>query len=325
MFFFFSARSQNDNNAVQIIDRKNTAQLEIRNGLAGVVVPKEMPAGNVPGKFPAPVQALIYSDGTYSDDSQNYLQSPTPATSMKVSIIKNTPGECVVVISYTFNKVQFSYGKQTYKGGDAGQGFYRSTISLKKGSKSILIEEESDYDVSYTFGISKGLQPDKARYRGWNSTSVENGYEPSGAVYSPEEKRKPLDATVDLRYDKIRTFPYISACGTLPAGEEQNTGRYWQLFNSSAPAGANLLGFFQGPSSRLIGAKYSGPRLVLNPSRGNIPNMQGIVNPAAIQMNIARRGPDNTWFPRKRFQWALFISTKADLLPADQFQPIGKE
>lgn len=69
-----------------------------------------------------------------------------------------------------------------------------------------MIEVESDYDVFYEFKLSIGLNPDKARYRGWSSNSIEEGYGPSGMAYVNESNRS-HDATVDLNYSKEKYFP----------------------------------------------------------------------------------------------------------------------
>ncbi len=299
--------------SVTIINKNKSPFLEIRNGLFGLVVPKENTLDlRNPKKALAPIQSVIYKDGTYSNDSAVYLQSEVAPTSMQVTILENKKQEVILSIAYTFNKPQYVYGKLTFNGADAGPGYFKTTITVKQNSRSALIEEESDYDVSYEFKVSNGLHPDQARYRGWSSTAVENGYEPSGISYRKEEQRPPLDATVDLHFTKEKVYPFLSLWDI--SGGEINTGRYWQVYNSVAGTNSNLIGFFQGRASQLIGAKAVGPRLITSTD-----------GKAFIQVLLARRAPDNSWYPKKRFQWGLFVSTKADLLPPDQYQPIGRE
>src|SRR5207249_8368155 len=118
----------------------------------------------------------------------------------------------------------------------AGEGFYRSTIEVQAGQPSILIEEETDMDVVYSLDIYEGLRPNQARYRGHHSTSKENGYESDGQQYRMSHTRSAMDAFIDLNYGSSRKYrpmaiwdPWIS-----------DSGWYWQLYDSHAPANANV-------------------------------------------------------------------------------------
>src|SRR6266700_5414187 len=107
LLFFITTRlwCQDINQPVKIISPPNAPVMEIRNGLMGLVIPKQMtPGPKSPGKVLAPIQSVIYSNGAYSDDSPNYLVSEIFPTSMKVNITRNTPDMVIVVIRYTFNK-----------------------------------------------------------------------------------------------------------------------------------------------------------------------------------------------------------------------------
>ena len=330
LFFLFfclrPAQGQGPGDAVRIVQRNHAPVFEICNGLMGLVLPLQISyrPGHADSTL-APIQSVIYRDGTYSDGSPNYLHAPTPPLAMQVQVLINTPARCMVQISYRFHKPKFLDGSGDYPGGGEGEGFYRSTITLDRGSRSAVIEEEADFEIYYEFRIHNGLNPDRARYRGWNAQAPEYGYEPGGGVYRPEDRRKPLDATIDLHYEKQLVYPWLNLWA--PLGGEINTGRYWQLFNQSAPASANLLGFYQGRASRLLGAHDVGPRLVLRPAQpaGAKNDGAGDGAGASIQVFITRRTPDNQWYPKKRYQWCLFVSTKADLADPDKYQPIGHE
>lgn len=297
---------------------KASGLLEIRNGMLGIVLPSEKTIAARKYNL-APIQSFIYSDGTYSDNTLNFLKAASPPLSMKLTLLKNEPQEVKAKIEYRFNKKAFVYGGNPYRGGEEGPGFYTCMITVRLGEASIVIEEESDYDFEYRVNITEGLNPDKARYRGWQSSSTEYGYEPDGSVYRQERTRGyPLDATINLDYKKEIVFPRLSLWN--PAGGEVNSGRYWQLYNSSAGENSNLIGFYHGKPSRLIGAQFTGPALKISPAEENSkrPN-------AEIYINFQRRGPDDSWWPRKRYQWAIFISTRKDLLAADKTQPIALE
>jgi hypothetical protein len=304
---------------VSIIENKTTGMLEIRNGLAGIVIPGEKAFTNKQFTL-APLQSFIYADGTYSDNTVNYLTTATAPASVKVHVLTRSDAEVIVRMEYRFQKKMFEFGKSRYKGGEAGPGFYYCLVQLRKGEKTIVIEEDTNYDITYAVKISNGLMPDKARYRGWESYSVQYGYEPGGGIYRPEEGRwYPLDATVDLDYNKPLLYPKLVLWE--PAGGEVNSGRYWQVFNSKAGDNSNLFGFFQGKPSRLLAAKYVGPALRVIPE--DAVNKER--STAEILVDIQRRSPDDDFLGRKRFQWVAFISTKKDVRSPEQPQPIGRE
>ncbi|MCO5242067.1 MAG: hypothetical protein M9904_18660 [Chitinophagaceae bacterium] len=317
IFFFIFWGSDNIAFAQKLSVKTKINTIEISNGLLGIVIPSEN--AFIKGqRCPAPIQSFVYRNGVYSDNSFNELKSPTPVVSMAVKVISSSSSEVTATISYIFQKKEFSYGKRKFSGSEAGPGFYVCTVIVKKGEKSIVIEEDADYDISYTVKISNGLLPDQARYRGWAAASAKQGYEASGKVYRSElERGYPLDAMVDLDYSKSFSYPRLALWE--PAGGEYNSGRYWQVFNKKHDEHANLFGFFQGKPSRLLGARGVGVQLQTDPGDEHKEKA------ASIKINIDRIYADLSWYPRKRFQWAAFISTKADLLPPEQNQPIGRE
>jgi hypothetical protein len=319
---------------VVLIDNPASPLLEIRNEFFGVAIPKEkMLLTKDSKKSLAPIQSIIYTDGTYSDTSLNFLYTDNKAHTAKVTIIKESVDLCIVEVKYLFNKQEFSYNNgikiERYPKGGAGAGFYKFTITVKKGKKSAIIEEETDYDFYYEVNIGNGLNPNQARYRGWSSDSYDNGHEETGIIYRQENQRTSADAIVDLNYEKMKILPLLSLWD--PAGGEINTGRYWLFYNNNAGNNANLLGFFQGKPSRLIGARFVGPRLQINVKglrSRDLPGRQEVVQEnthAAVSVESYRRGPDNSWEPKKRFQWCLYVSTRKDLLKSNEYQPIGKE
>lgn len=292
---------------------------EIRNGVAGIVLAKQKDAQDK--QWPAPVQSFIYNDGTYSDNTPNYLVSPTPPVSMKTTVVAATKDQAIVDIVYDFQKKEFDFYGRKFAGGEAKRGSYHFSVTVRKDDKSIVMEEDADYDISYAVKISHGFSPDQARYRGWGAETLEQGYESPGVIYRSEDTRSyPMDATVDFNFTK-RYFFYPLLTLWEPAGGEMNTGRYWQVYNSNAPASGNLFGFFQGKPSRLVGAKSIGPRLRTFAEDA----LDGEKKIADINISIDRLSPDVDWIPKKRFQWVAYISTKKDLLKPEQVQPIGIE
>lgn len=302
---------------VSVTENKGRQCYEIRNGILGIVVPMQSAyRSDKPLQTLAPIQSIIYSDGILSDATANYLHSPTPPTGLNVRITTNTKEECTIVLQYSFNKPAFSENQKKYFN-SSGKGIYQTTITVKKGSRSIVLKEDADYDINYEFNVNNGLNADKARYRGTYATDQASGYEPGGITYRPDNQRDAMDATVDINYAKEREFPWLSLWD--PGGGEVNTGRYWQLFNSGANDKANLFGIFQGRPSQMYHAHGVGPQIILSPGNDKEKNI------ANIKLTIERRSADDNWSPRKRFEWMIFVSTKKDLRPPTEPQPIGVE
>jgi hypothetical protein len=306
---------------VRIVDKPNTNVMEVRNELLGVVIPKESAFDlKNAGKIPAPIQSIIYYDGSYSDNTTNYLLYTVPATSLKIKIVRQTADECIVVLRYTFQKPEFTFMGEKYRAGGAGPGYYQCTITVRKNSKSVIVEEDSNYDICYFLKLNRGLNPDKARYRGWSSTSPELGQMPDGSVYRQYSENKYVDALVNIRHTKDEFYQNLSLW--QPAGGEINTGHYWMLFNDKAQQSANMLGFYHGRPSRYIQSGNNGVRLFLRMEDEVMKEEKNILE---LYVSLQRRGPDNSWAPHRRIEWCLYISTKKDLLPPEEIQPIAIE
>lgn len=273
--------------------------LLIRNGLTGIVIPSEKNIRQKGGVM-APIQSFILADGRLTDSSSNLLTSRVPVTHATLEQTRNAE-QITCLFRYQFSDT----------------GFYTCRITLMKNSRSIRIEEDSNDDLGYTVQVGKSREFDRARYRGWVASDPEWGREPDGRAYREENNRKPLDASVNLKYSSATRYPLMSNWD--PAGGEVNTGRYWQAYSESGTQSTPLFGIFQGKPSLLVGNKFAGVRFITS---APTPKATGTLE---LKMELERRGPDNSYYPRKRFQWCVYISTKKDLLPPDQYQPIGIE
>lgn len=281
------------------ITQQPDGSLLLNNGLVGVVVPTEKNAMQN-GKALAPLQAFMFQDGNLSDPSQNFLQVAAPLQSVKVE--KQPSAD-------RFN-YQIYY---TFKGGT----YYRCIITVIKNSKTIQVLEDSNDDVSYSVQINHKHAFDQARYRGWSASSPEYGKEPDGRQYRDENNRSPVDAVLDLRFDLPTKYMLMSNWD--PAGGEVNTGRYWQVYKKTGKLEDPMFGIFQGKPSLLIGNKFVGVRFMSSPDPKQA---SGILE---LKMELERRGPDNSYVARKRFQWCAFLTTKKDLGTPEQYQAIGRE
>ena len=273
-------------NAVRIAE--TPAWFEIVNGLAGVRIAR---AGHPNW---APIQGILYRDGTWTATGPNALQTAGHPTRMTVRFVERGPLKVVVEVAYTF-----------------GAGFYRSTIEMQAGQPSILIEDDTATDLCYSLDIYHGLQPDQARYRGHHSTSIENGREPDGRQYRPWHERPEMDALRDLRYATASSFPRLAVWDPWV----YDSGWYWQLYNANAGPEANLLGIFAGPASRALGAAGNGAGIFTAPGPA-----------AGIAFETHRRAPDGRVFPRVRIAWGIFIGTKGgDLGDPYKVQNIARQ
>jgi hypothetical protein len=321
IFFLGLLITTTTNSQVKVIDKPDRNVMEIRNELLGIVIPKESAFDpKNAGKIPAPIQSIIYYDGSYSDNTTNYLLYTVPATSLKVKIVKQTTDECIIELRYTFKKPEFTFMGEKYKGGGPGPGYYLCTITIRKNSKSVIVEEDSNYDICYFLKLNRGLNPNKARYRGWSATSPEFGQMPDGSVYRQYSENKYVDATVTIRHTKDEFYQNLSLW--QPAGGEINTGHYWMLFNDQAQQSANMLGFYHGRPSRYIQSGNNGVRLFLRMQDEVMKEEKNIIE---LYVSLQRRGPDNSWAPHRRIEWCLYISTKQDVLPPEEIQPIAIE
>jgi len=321
LFYIAGNFTFNSNAQVVVKGTKDGMLWEISNGNLGIGIPSEASYKKNELQTLSPIQYFIYPNGQKSDDTPNYLEMLYPGRggsgplNMKVIWLKKDPSEYAVRIEYSFKKNDFNFYDKSYPGGGAGMGYYKCTISVKKGEKNIMILEEHDYEISYSVKISKGLEPNMARFRGWNTESTAYGFEKPGIRYRDiNERGYPMDATRDISYNKKFSLPFLPFWSV--SGGEQNTGRYWMLYNDKADQNNNLIGIFAGRPSKLLGANGYGVCF----SFSDMDVQKG--RDANITVWHERRGPDNSWNPKKRFEWGVFISTKKDLLPPEKTQPI---
>ncbi|HTE21306.1 MAG TPA: hypothetical protein VK689_23315, partial [Armatimonadota bacterium] len=273
---------------------KSATHYEVTNGLTGVRIPLP-PARLTP--TPAPIQGVRYRDGRWTATGPNSLS--IPAASMEVRLVEQGPLKVVAEVVYRFA---------------APGAYYKSTIEVQARQPSILLEEETTTDLSYSLDLHVGLQPTEARYRGARSTSKEAGRDAAGQRFSGHNGKVAWDAFVDLQYQAPRDYPRLTRWEPWI----EDSGWYWMLYDAGAPASANLLGLFGGRSSRLIGAPNSGVNVFTRPAEDGRPPATGIT------VSSYRKSESGRTFPRSRFHWGLFLGTKGeDLRVPAAVQPIN--
>jgi len=301
---------------------------ELLNGLTGIRVPKAVDC-NVTQKLPAPLQGVRMRDGQWVGQGENSLafQSPhdwtrsTKATSMVVRILERGPLRAKVQIEYRFQHPELRYGPQTLK--PAGSGYYTSTITLEAGQPSVLFEEETDFEPSWSFELYEAVQPTHARYRGGHhATDKRFGVGSDGEVYKGANAGDG-DAEVELSFDRPREVSYVTGDNTRAMMARWDpwcfdTGWYWQLFKRDAPESAPMIGIFAGPASRLLGAHMSGVGIFTRP-----PAEPGGRPQCGLSLISLRRGPDGRVFPISRWVWGLYVGTRGDIKAPREIQPIN--
>jgi len=305
--------------------------LEILNGLTGVRIARVDKAH----ASLAPVQGVRLPNGSWSATGPNYLSAPVnnprpprlEARTAETKVLESGPLRARIQVEYNYDRRPLTYGNQILI--PAGQGYYRSTITLDAGSPSIRIEDETDMDLQYTLNFYKEVQPDEGRYRGHHATSPAFGQDPDGRVYTPSDNRPNFDARREFGYQIPTWSSYVTGNYAGYSLLQRlglwnpwivDSGWYWMMYNRNAPADAPLVGIFPGPASRLIGAGNSGPGLMFLPGE---PEANRV---AAICFQANRRTPSAEVFPRIRVPWAIFVGSKGrDLGPPAATQNIAKQ
>lgn len=287
--------------------------VEITNDLVGVRLPRLQ---SLPAQPLAAVQGVRLRNGTWTATGPNVIVSkesgvPLPVHQARLEWIEKGPLKVVARVWYQTDRWGISDGDTVLVEG--GLGEISTTITLKAGQPSILIEEDSDVDASYILNLSAGLSPDEARYQGHGATSVEHGRRPDGTRYPWSHDRGNEDAIVTLPLQHSPANPFGRYLPRWDPWVDDN-GWYWQFYQSGGSAGSNLLGLFAGPASRVIGAQYSGAQIIADQPQSLI-----------VRVDLERGRPPAQVWVRNRFSWGLFAGTKADLRPTDQPQPIAQQ
>ena len=309
--------------------RATSAYYEISNGLTGVRITRPDQTANT---TLAPIQGVQLRDSSWTATGPNYLypqgdgpSTPLPALSAAVKILEQGPLQFTAQVTYAYNRPALYYGNDVLI--PAGAGHYYSTITVQAGQPSVLIEDETDMDLQYFLNVYGALQPDHARYRGHDSTSVENGWDMNGNQYPPSDQRGEEDATRALQYNMPGYSSYFSG---YDKGNQylkrmatwdpwaSDTGWYYMLYNEQAGSSAPVLGTFAGNASRALGVVNSGVGAYTLPNNGR--------PQAGFNFQSNRRDPSAVVYPLVRVSWGLFVGTKGtDLTSPYQVQNINRQ
>jgi hypothetical protein len=147
-------------------------------------------------------------------------------------------------------------------------------------------------------------------------------------VYLGWQLTTPQDAYLDLTYTSDR--PPAFSCSATTYGNlvsyypPQDIGRGWyvEMYNSTAGSTAPVFGVYEGRVSKQIGSD-TGPN---TPGiyTSNKHWISGTID-AGIELVNDLRGNANNIVADTHRNWAIWVSTQADLLPTTQHQPIATD
>jgi len=301
-----------------VMVRKEGDGVVLENGLVGVRLAGVAADGEAGPAF----RAMRWGSGDWHEAIGGSLMAEGgEVTGATVEVRESGPLVGEVVVRY---EVKRTSGENL-----GARAFYQCTVTMEAGEAVIGVEEESDIGIRSRWDIG-GFVANEARYRGGSSTRPEHGRLADGSRYPPSHDRGGCDAFVDLRFD--RDFE----SGFRMHFPEENTdepgmlkrisgwdvavvdgGWYWQVYDREGNLGSPLLGIFAGRASRLIKPGESGTGFHTRADDGT----GGRVGLTTTLVLLPEQ--DGTTATNVRYAWNLFVGTKADLRPFDQFQKIG--
>jgi hypothetical protein len=277
---------------------------EITNGLTGIRIVTQ--AGNPAPWNRAPIQGILLPGGIWTgvgatpnmlySESQDYsgnlgvaLRTPMyTATGYNVSVVDSGPLKVVLKASYTFRRPRYAYGTTVVN--SSGPGHYTLTVTIYAGTRSALIDEDSDMQFSYYLPLYAQLQPDQAQFRGHDSVAGDGlqnpacGYDPPGSV---------RDASVSSPIVIAAAIPAGLSNGqrVLVAGVQGNSAAngLWFAKTSGLPQGEFALYFDPEMTKPSAGSgKYTGSGIVKPAFRGVI---NGHRNDAYLDLTFSSDRP----------------------------------
>ncbi len=307
--------------AVQVREEQAEGVWEITNGRLGIRVP----AGGIPPdpqRASAPVQGVQLRDATWTGGSQNTIgfAGGSQVKNITTTFVERGPLKVVVEIAYELDRGEYRYGQQLVS--PAGPGKYRCRIEVQAGQPSVLFEEDTDCQFSYSFPLGE-VTLNQARYNGHSVRDERHGYRPDGKPASGRGADSffdlPFDANyassyvTDLRNHLIRWMhpwdPWIF-----------DSGNYWMLYDKDGEQDSPLIGYYDGRASRLRNAGAVGVGVYTRAAAA------GAEPHAGLTVQAWQRSASAQLFRDPRFQWRLFIGAKdADMADWRETQPIMRQ
>jgi len=284
---------------------------EIVNRLTGVRVPKVAPSLKAP---PAPLRGIRLADGTWTG-AGGIL--PVAVAAMACRFLERGPLKAVLEVEYRF--------------ADPAK-YYRSTITVAAGQPSILIEEDANIALEYSFNCHPGIEPTVRRYQGHHASSPAKGRSLDGSDYV-EIFRRTAPAVAAGGSDAVTDLPFAQDAPSVDTTQPDSLlpnpsirrialwypwvvdgGWYDMFYNRSAGPDGHVLGLFAGRSSRALGAQRSGVGFY---TKAGDP----AARQAGVTICLSPQTVAGSPLPRTRFGWGLFVGQKITALTRDGVIP----
>ncbi len=306
--------------AIQVEEDPAEGVWIITNGRVGLRVP----TGGIPPdprRAPAPVQGIRLPDGSWTGGPNNVVgfAGETQVNNITTTFVERGPLKVVVDVAYDLMRGENRYGQQLVS--PAGPGTYTCRIEVQAGQPSILFEEDTNCQFSYSLPLY-GVTLNQARYRGHSVRSERHGYRPDGQPVA----NRATDAFFDLPFDADYSSGYVTDLGSRIIRWMQpwdpwifDSGNYWMLYDKDGAGDSPLIGYYDGRASRLRNAGSVGVG-VYTRAAGEVPAYAGIT------VQAWQRSASAQLFPDPRFQWRLFLGEKAaDMRDWRETQPIMQQ
>ncbi len=290
--------------------------IELENNMTAIRAFKG--ANNSLTNAPAPIQGFKFQDDTWTGTHGNVLS--IPARSIKTELLENGPLIQKVRVSYEVERTPCK-GRFEKTAIEGGKGFYNCTIELQYGQPSIMIEEETDSDISYEINLKDDLKADLARYNGHHASSKQFGVDDKGNLYGAQKNHySTKEAHLKLNYNPEQkwrwgnsTYRFLVPWG----GYGVDTGYYWLAYSGDTQQD-RLLGIFSGKASRLIGPGSSGV--------GFNTRMVNNQRELSLRVKLQRLEPTQYHNPHLRFEWGIFVGKKSvDLMSLNKLPEIQRQ
>ena len=185
-----------------------------------------------------------------------------------MEVLENGPLRAKIRVSYVAIRPCWYTGSMLTWSPASENGYFTCTITLEAGQQSIIIEQETDGHPTWNVDMNTGVNADRARYDGANSTDIAHGHNYDGTKYEAMHTRADMEAEINLSDTGVRNNYGWRGQGDTPVNcvmypriynwftWGNDSGYYWHAYNSAGGPNSNVWGIFQGRSGAVIGGVF---------------------------------------------------------------------